>query len=154
MRNKNYYDKIMGKIFATLLVLIILSVPISFVLSGEGDPCDTNSDCGGDTCFCDPNPGDGNLDGICSKWTVICSPTRYTSFQALVESITGWIFKITLIIGPLMIILGGIIFMTGRGNPNQVEKGKKIIYWTLIGFLIVMSSAGLFNLIKYILGVV
>ncbi len=151
------------------LVLLILSIVFfgqaGFVLA-TGEICCTVGDCGsGEQCLCDPstNPPcqitDGRVTsgkaGVCGPAgsIVICPPSTIMSIEALIKSITDWIFKIAIIVAPLMLVIGAVFFMTAGGNPERIKLGKKIIFWTVIGFLIVLFSEGLINLIDYILGV-
>lgn len=39
-----------------------------------------------------------------------------------------------------LIIYGGIIIMTAAGNEERYTKGKKVIYWAVIGVLIIGVS--------------
>lgn len=40
----------------------------------------------------------------------------------------------------ILIIYGGILWMTARGNEQQVEKAKELIYSAVIGLVIVLSA--------------
>jgi len=158
------------KFLAVLIFSIILFVQANFVLADEGDPCCSDGDCGTLKCFCIPDPLPANWSEICDvsdpdnlkgPWgtchpagsVVFCPPSTIRSISDLINSITDWVFKIAIIVAPLMLVIGAILFMTARGNPEQIKLGKKIIFWTVIGFLIVLFAEGIINLIDYILGV-
>jgi len=49
-----------------------------------------------------------------------------------------------------MIIVAGFYFITATGDPAKIDTAKKIILWTLIGLLVVISAKGLIALFKEI----
>ena len=159
-------NKIVKKFLAVLILSIILFSQAGFVLADEGDLCCSDGDCGGLKCFCIPDPPDPDCDvttdpgnptgqwGTCHSAgsVVICSPLKYRSISAVIESITNWIFYIAIVLAPLMIIIGAFMFMTSAGDPTKVQTAKKLIIWTVIGFAIILFSKGLISLIRTILG--
>lgn len=52
----------------------------------------------------------------------------------------------------ILIIYGGILWMTARGNEQQVEKAKDLIYSAVIGLIIVLSAYAITNYVGGILG--
>ena len=150
----------MRKFLALLILSIVFFSQAGFVLA-FGQPCCTDADCteGEEQCLCLPDTTDcqttGKKPGVCGPAgsVIICPPSTIRSIEALIRSVTDWIFKIAIIVAPLMLVIGAILFMTAGGNPERIKLGKKIIFWTIIGFLIVLFSEGLINLIDYILGV-
>jgi hypothetical protein len=51
-----------------------------------------------------------------------------------------------------MIVVSAIIFMTAAGRPEKIKLARRIIFWTVVGFLFILFSKGLENLIEYIIG--
>jgi len=49
---------------------------------------------------------------------------------------------------PLLLVWGGVTFITASGDPSKVEKGKKIILWTIVGLLIVLLSKSLVGILQ------
>ena len=49
-------------------------------------------------------------------------------------------------IAVLMIIWGGIVYMTSNGNPEKTDQAKKILLYTIIGVVIVTATWGLISL--------
>jgi len=153
----------MRKFLSLLIFSIVFLSQTGFVLA-TGEICCTDSDCGsGEQCLCDPSPDcqitNGRVTtgkaGACGPAgsVIICPPSTIRSIEGLIRSVTDWIFKIAIIVAPLMLVIGAILFMTAAGNPERIKLGKKIIFWTVIGFLIVLFAEGIINLIDYILGV-
>jgi hypothetical protein len=60
------------------------------------------------------------------------------------------------IITVFFIIYSGFLFVTARGNKEQLEKAKKAFFWTIIGAIVVLGSSvissaleGLVNNLSY-----
>lgn len=102
--------------------------------------------------YCDslntPSPKLLPSDTVC-----YCSPIAYTSITELIDSIIGFVLWVAIIVAPVMAIIAGLLFLTAGGNPNQVKKGNQILLWTIAGFLFILFSKGVLNLIQYVLGV-
>ena len=45
----------------------------------------------------------------------------------------------------LFFIIGGMIFLTSRGNPEKIEKGKRMLTGTLIGLIIMLMAWTVIN---------
>jgi len=75
-----------------------------------------------------------------------------TTLEEIIERLVGLIFTVSIVLVPLMIVLAAYLFMTAGGNPQQVAQAKKLITWTLIGFLIVLLSQGIIVMMKQLLG--
>lgn len=84
---------------------------------------------------------------------VIDPPTTATSFEMIVDNLINFIFKIAIVLAPLMIIIGGALFLTAAGSVSQIDRAKKIIIWTAVGFAIVLLAKGLMAMIESILGI-
>jgi len=74
-------------------------------------------------------------------------PLTSDTLKTAIDKIIGYIFNISLGLGPLLIIIGAVIFSTAAGNPDRIETGKKIIIYTIIGLIIIFLSFGLFSLL-------
>lgn len=59
-------------------------------------------------------------------------------------TVTGRVINAALtLVGIIFLILmvyGGYLWMTARGNEDQVKKAQQVIYGTIIGLVIVMSA--------------
>ncbi len=81
------------------------------------------------------------------------NPITATSFEAVVGNGIDFIFKIAIVLAPLMVIVGGFLFMTAGGNLQQLTRAKNLLIWTAVGFLVVLLSKGILAIINQILGV-
>jgi len=87
----------------------------------------------------DPGPDD--------DWNPIESKT----ISKLIEKITNLVFYLVSSLAVLFIMMGGFYVLTATGNPEQINKGRKIILYTIIGFTIMSISRGIIALIYLIL---
>ena len=76
------------------------------------------------------------------------NPLKAKTFGELINNLITFIFWIALALFPLMIVIAGIYFVTAAGNPEQIEKAKSIILYTLIGFIVILVAKGFIELLK------
>jgi len=74
-------------------------------------------------------PGDGQIN-ISTKWTSLTNIIAFAINFAI--AISGAILII-------MLLVGGIMYLSGAGNEDQTGKAKKIMIDAVIGLFIVMS---------------
>jgi magnesium-transporting ATPase (P-type) len=83
----------------------------------------------------------------------IQNPLIATSFEAIIDNIIDFIFKIVIVLAPLMVVIGGFLFVTAGGNSQQITQAKNLLIWTAVGFSVVLLSKGILAIINQILGV-
>lgn len=82
------------------------------------------------------------------------NPLRHDSFEQLLDAILTFLaFYLAPPVAVIMILTAGFYFATAAGNPDKIEKGKKIILWTLVGLIIVFSAKGITALLEEVIGV-
>ncbi|MDD5750677.1 MAG: pilin [Candidatus Pacebacteria bacterium] len=126
--------------------------------------CPANEKC----CCCNSETKDcpgptGNENGVCfpqkvsgsasdlSCKDVICPYSSHTSVKDFIDKAVSYVFYISVIMAPLMIVIGAFLFLTSAGNPKQSKSGMNIIKWTVIGFAIILFAKGITAIIKMIL---
>jgi len=57
----------------------------------------------------------------------------------IIDAILGLVGSLALV----MLVYGGLTWMTSSGNPEKVKKGRDILIWSTIGLVIVFASYGL-----------
>ena len=82
---------------------------------------------------------------------VVCPLSTHTSVEKFIMEAVNYIFYLSIIMAPLMIIIGAAVFLTSAGNPKQAKLGTSIIQWTAIGFAIILFARGITAIIKMIL---
>ena len=90
---------------------------------------------------------------VASGAVTLTNPLGAKSFQELVLLIANFIFKLALWIAPIMFIIGGFYYLTAAGSPEKIETGKKVILYTVIGLIIVISARGLISMFQNIFGI-
>jgi len=80
------------------------------------------------------------------------NPLNVTSFEALLEAITNFIFWVGITLAPLMLIIAGFMYVTSAGSPTRVAKANSLMLWTLVGLSALIAAKGLVNVIRSILG--
>ena len=73
--------------------------------------------------------------------------TSHNSVADLLNGIVDFLYNISFLIAPLMIIIAGFIFVTSAGIPKKIAKAKDILLYTFVGFLVIGLARGLINLI-------
>lgn len=71
----------------------------------------------------------------------------------LIDRIIDLIFTLSLLIVPIMILIAAFYFVTSMGDMEKVLKAKKMILWTLIGFIVIISAKGLIVLLQTVFSV-
>ena len=62
------------------------------------------------------------------------------SLSSMITQIMTLIMSLLGIIAVLIILWGGFIWMTAAGEPDKVEKAKKLIYAGIIGLVIIFAA--------------
>lgn len=73
-------------------------------------------------------------------------------FTSVMDKIIDFVFKIAVVLAPLMIVVGGAIFVTSGGNLQKTDQAKKIMIWTAVGLLVIIMAKGIIALIRQLLG--
>ena len=72
---------------------------------------------------------------------------------AVVQNIITALFLFAGIVAVILIIYSGIKFVLSGGDPKQVEAARKVMTYAIIGFVVILLSFAILNLIAYITGV-
>jgi hypothetical protein len=81
----------------------------------------------------------------------IINPLEAKTFQGLLESLTGAIREIAIVIAGVMYVWAGVQLLTSQGKPEKVTSAKKLLWYTTIGLVIILIGSGFIDLIKSIL---
>jgi len=82
--------------------------------------------------------GGGNLDKIAERSGY--NIDSKTNINTLVGTIIQTILSLIGVFFLVLMIYGGLLWMTDRGSSEQVEKAKKLITAAVIGMIIVVTS--------------
>jgi hypothetical protein len=81
----------------------------------------------------------------------ICNPLEADSFEEIIDNVIDFIFTISFVIAPLMIVWAGGTYITSGGEPKKVETAKNIILYTIAGIAILLFSKGFVAIINQLL---
>ncbi len=65
----------------------------------------------------------------------------------VIMDITDWVLGFAGIIAILVIVYGGLLYLTSAGNEDQMEKGKKTLMWGILGLVIIGISYAIVKVI-------
>jgi len=80
------------------------------------------------------------------------NPLTYDTFEELIDAIVTFIFTASLLLAPIMVLIGAFTLMTAAGNPAKVKTANNIFIYTGVGLLIVFMGKGLVSAIKALMG--
>ena len=129
----------MKKKFLVLAVLASLIagvvMPVASVSAGEA-PSSTDA--------CVNYKGDRNS----AAYKSICGDAKgEAEAEATVSSVLNTVFLWTGIIAVIVIIVGGVFYMTSQGDPGKVARAKNAILYAVIGLLVVLLSFAIVNFV-------
>ncbi|MBI2010940.1 MAG: hypothetical protein HYS89_01770 [Candidatus Colwellbacteria bacterium] len=96
--------------------------------------------------------GGGQGGGTGGEKIKLENPLEVGSVEEVLDTIAGFLFTISIPLLTVMILLGGFFILTAAGNPQRLQKGKQIIVWGIIGFVIILLAGGVSTLVSNILG--
>jgi hypothetical protein len=113
---------------------------------GEGEQCDPPFDA---AC-----PGQCHSNCTCptSSSVGLINPLFCKDIPCVIDAIINFIFYLGITIFTLMIIIGGIMYITSAGDPQKISTAKRLLLWTVIGLAIILLAKGLISLIRSVLG--
>lgn len=76
-----------------------------------------------------------------------------TDFKGFLVRITNWLLSLVGFFAMLALVYGGIHMITAFGDDKRVSDGKKIIFWAIVGLLVVGISYAIVTTVSGFLGV-
>ncbi|OGF69451.1 hypothetical protein A3H65_03785 [Candidatus Giovannonibacteria bacterium RIFCSPLOWO2_02_FULL_45_14] len=86
--------------------------------------------------------------GICDPQVSVCNPITSNDFAELMAKIADAAAKIGLPLVAVFMIYSGFLFVSARGNEEQLTKAKTTFFWTIIGALLVVGAFAISLAIK------
>ena len=83
----------------------------------------------------------------------IPNPVRFDSINEFLTELTNLLIQLGVALVVFMVMLGGAFYMFGGANPQNIEKGKNIIKWTVLGLFVVLLARAILALIHFVIGV-
>lgn len=82
----------------------------------------------------------------------ITSPIPAKTLPELINNVIKGLLGVVGAISLLMIVIGGILWMTSGGNSERIKKGKDTLVWAVIGLVVVFLSYAIINFVFQSLG--
>ncbi len=82
-------------------------------------------------------------------------PTGVTAagdFIQIILDLTDWLFIILLVISVIMIVLAGLQFITGGGDPAAISAARTKLIWAAVGIGVALLARGLPAAVANLLG--
>jgi len=100
-------------------------------------------------CREDPDDPDAVI-GINSPSNMfcMCNPLDAPDFPTLIDNITNYIFWIATAIVPVIVLIAAMYFITSGGQTEKVTKARRMIYYAVIGYMVVLFAKGIVALLK------
>jgi len=89
--------------------------------------------------------------GVWDKNSQMCSTEVEAPINAFFQVIGGALLMLSGGIAVIVITIGGILYITSRGNQQQLEKAKSTLLYGVMGMLIIIFS---YFIVRFVLTVV
>lgn len=76
------------------------------------------------------------------------NPIKSDSVAEVMVSFFGILVQIGAVAVTLAIVYAGFLFVVAKGNPEQLNKAKTTLFWTIIGALILLGSQIIASIIE------
>lgn len=81
-------------------------------------------------------------------YSSICGSAKgETDAENVVKDVLTVVFTWTGIIAVIVIIIGGVFYMTSQGDPGKVSRAKNAILYALIGLIVSLLSFAIVNFV-------
>ncbi|MBQ8991928.1 hypothetical protein IJ090_00625 [Candidatus Saccharibacteria bacterium] len=64
-----------------------------------------------------------------------------------IQTIIDWVLAILGLIAVVMIIIGGVTYMTSQGDPTKTKRGRDTILYGIIGLIIALLAYAIVNFV-------
>ena len=82
----------------------------------------------------------------------LTNPLKSTTFADLVANIAKIVAQIGFPIAVMALLWAGFLFVTARGNEEQLSKAKTTLLWAVIGTAILLGAWGIATAVSSFIG--
>ncbi len=83
----------------------------------------------------------------CDNESKVCKGTNKNSLYALMENVIDMLLIIIGIISVIMIIIGGIRYVTSAGDAGQTKSARDTVIYAVVGLVIAIMSYAIVNFV-------
>ncbi|GBD33956.1 hypothetical protein HRbin34_00260 [bacterium HR34] len=88
---------------------------------------------------------------VCDEKSCFFGVFPKSNIEEFINSLSNFVFVLISIGAILMIIIGGFVLLTSGGNYERIQKGKKILTYAILGFVVALFANIIYALIKTII---
>lgn len=70
----------------------------------------------------------------------IQNPIKANSFGEVVQAFASLLVSIGIPLAAIFIVWSGFLFVSARGNPEQITKAKNVFWWTIVGTALIVGA--------------
>lgn len=79
----------------------------------------------------------------------LLNPLRdMNNISDVLDAVAKWMLDISLVLAPLMFVVGGIMFTTAHGDATKISNAKKLMFYTVVGIIVVLLAESLIGIFK------
>ncbi|MDA1337711.1 MAG: pilin [bacterium] len=86
-----------------------------------------------------------------SSSSVLINPISSTTLPELLENVLNFLFGLSIVVLPIIILYGGFLMLTAGGEPEKISKSRTILLWAVVAFAIILLARGLPTVLRGIL---
>lgn len=75
------------------------------------------------------------------------NPLNLTGVSGVLNAVTSALYDISIPLVAILVIVGALQILFAGGKPEGIQKGKKTLLWTVVGFAIILTARGIVALI-------
>lgn len=79
----------------------------------------------------------------------IQNPLSAGSVEELIGNVITWLLGLAGILALAALVWGGVLYISGFAEEKNVEQGKEIIKWAIIGLVVVGASYAILDTVVY-----
>ncbi len=83
------------------------------------------------------------------NYELICGKKNDENAQNVVASVLKLVFTWVGVIAVIVIIIGGVFYMTSQGDPGKIKRAKETILYAVIGLVVSLSA---FAIVTFVVG--
>jgi hypothetical protein len=74
-------------------------------------------------------------------------------FECIVANVLGIVLTVFALVGFLMFVYGGLMYMLSGGQPQKMEKARSTLGYVVIGLVLAVSAVAILNVVSWFTGV-
>jgi hypothetical protein len=113
--------------------------------TGEGD--DVPAPGGGGDGEDNPVPGGGGDGSVCSKGK-LCNPLNTETVNEFIVKVIEVLIVFAVPIIVLFIMYSGFLFVTARGDVEQIKTARRALLWSVLGGVIALGAKLIIEVIQ------